>query len=78
MLITLRLIVPEEVADTCKSGGGVVTLRVAVLAYLGFLEEVLGAVLEAFLEAFLEVANLYIATAITGGRRIISIDGMKG
>ena len=70
MSITLRLIVPEEVVDTCKSGEGVVTLRVAVLAYLGFLEEVLGAVLEAFLEAFLEVADFRVATAMTGGRRI--------
>ena len=42
----------------------------AILARLGFLEEVLGAVLEAFLEAFLEVADFRIATAITGGRRI--------
>ena len=65
-MITLGLIVPEEVADTCKSGEGVATLRVAVLACLGFLEEVLGAVLE----AFLEVADFRIATAITGGRRI--------
>jgi hypothetical protein len=48
----LRLMVPEEVADTCKSGRGIAALRVAALAGLGFLEEVLGAVLEAFLEAF--------------------------
>ena len=61
----LGLMVPEEVADTCKSGGGVAALRVAVLARLGFLEEVLGAVLEAFLEAFLEVADLRVATAMT-------------
>ena len=61
----LGLIVPEEVADTCISGRGVAAFRVAVLARLEFLEEVLGAVLEAFLEAFLEAADLRVATAIT-------------